>query len=754
MSDGQQNLLKFDVGVQGMTCASCVARVERVLKKQPGVVSATVNLATEKASVEYDPQAVNPQRLKVVIVDAGYEAVDLARETDTQEEARQEEQRALTRDLAVGAALSVPLVLLAMVPMLVPAAMHALHRVASMQVWGFVQLLLATPVVFWVGRRFFRQGAAELRHLSPGMNTLVMMGSSAAYFYSLVALVAPGIFPEGTAHLYFEASAVIITLILLGKLLEARAKGRTSDAIKKLVQLQAKTARVIRDGASVEIPVDAVVPGDRVQVRPGERVPVDGVVVEGQSFVDESMITGEPIPVEKGADSTVVGGTINSSGAFVFKATQVGGDTVLAQIIRLVEQAQNDKPPIQQVADKVAAVFVPVVMVVSLLTFVVWMLVGPSPTLSYAFVAAVSVLLIACPCAMGLATPTAIMVGTGKAAELGALFREGAALETMAHVDTVVLDKTGTLTKGRPELTDVEVFGGEEADVLAWVAAAEDQSEHPIARALVAGAKERGIEVPRAESFQAEAGYGLSARVTGRRVEVGADRFMKKLGIDVSSSADVARRYGEDAKTPIYVAVDGALVAILAVADPLKSGAAEAIAGLKELGLTAIMLTGDNQRTARAVADQVGIDQVLAEVLPDQKAAEVKRLQAKGSKVAFVGDGINDAPALAQADAGIAIGTGTDIAIEAGDVILMRGELSGIVDAVRLARRTLRTIRLNFFWAYAYNVALIPVAAGVLYPVLRMLLNPMLAAFAMSLSSVFVVSNSLRLRGFSPRSAH
>ncbi len=479
------NLVKLDVGVQGMTCASCVARVERVLKKQPGVRSATVNLATEKASVEFESDAVSPERLKVAIKDAGYEPVDLTKEPDAQEDARHSEQLALGRDLLIGAALSIPLVLLAMVPMLVPAVMSALHEVASMRTWGFVQLALATPVVFWVGRRFFHQGAAELRHLSPGMNTLVMMGSSAAYFYSLVALLWPGIFPEGTAHLYFEASAVIITLILLGKLLEARAKGRTSDAIKKLVQLQAKTARVLRDGEAVEMPIDAVVPGDRIQVRPGERIPVDGVVEEGSSFVDESMITGEPVPVEKGMDAEVVGGTINKSGAFVFRAKRVGNDTVLSQIIQMVEQAQSGKPPIQQIADKVASVFVPAVIAAAVVTFVVWMIVGPSPALSYAFVAAVSVLLIACPCAMGLATPTAIMVGTGKAAELGTLFREGTALEAMARVDTVVLDKTGTLTKGRPELTDFEVFDLPEDEVLSAVAAAEDQSEHPIAQALV-----------------------------------------------------------------------------------------------------------------------------------------------------------------------------------------------------------------------------------------------------------------------------
>ncbi len=779
---------RIELGVQGMTCASCVARVERVLKKQPGVVDATVNLATEKASIEFSPEAVSVQRLKAAIEDAGYEPIDLQATPDAQDVAHEHEQEKLRRDLVFGAALSVPLVLLAMLPMLVPGLEQAMARIFPMPVWGAFELALATPVQFIVGKRFYRQGWAELSHRSPGMNTLVMMGSSAAYFYSVLALIAPGIFPAGTAHLYFEASAVIITLILFGKYLEAKAKGRTSEAIKKLMQLSAKTARVLRDGESVELPIDAVVPDDHIQVRPGERVPVDGVVLEGRSFVDESMITGEPVPVEKSADAEVVGGTINKSGAFVFRATRVGADTVLSQIIKMVEEAQSTKPPIQQLADRIAAVFVPIVIAAALLTFVVWLVVGPSPALSYAFVAAVSVLVIACPCAMGLATPTAIMVGTGKAAELGILFRQGAALETMARLDTVVLDKTGTLTKGRPELTDVHAFGpagdserassearrvggpgavsprrrttvgagGRDIDhledeILSLAAGAEDQSEHPIAQALVAGARSRGLDVPRADSFQAEAGYGLEARVNGRRVQVGADRYMEKIGVDAAQGREVADKLAADARTPIYVAVDGELAAVLGVADPLKQSSAEAVRELRALGFEVAMLTGDNKKTAEAIARQAGIERVLAEVLPDQKSKEVKRLQSEGQRVAFVGDGINDAPALAQADVGIAIGTGTDIAIEAGDVILMSGDLRGLVNAAKLSRRTLRTIRLNFFWAYAYNVALIPVAAGALYPLIRLLLNPMFAAAAMSVSSVFVVTNSLRLRRFSPR---
>jgi Cu+-exporting ATPase len=581
------------------------------------------------------------------------------------------------------------------------------------------------------------------------MNTLVMLGSSAAYFYSVLTVVVPAIFPAGTANRYFEASAVIITLILVGKLLEARAKGRTSDAIRKLVRLQPETALVERAGASTEVPVAELVPGDRIFVRPGDRVPVDGRIVDGTSYVDESMITGEPVPVSKGPDDEVVGGTVNGNGAFTFSATRVGADTVLARIIKMVEDAQASKPPIQQLADRIAGVFVPVVIVVALITFGVWFTLGPSPALTYAFVASVSVMVIACPCAMGLATPTAIMVGTGKAAEMGTLFRRGTALEALARADTVMLDKTGTLTRGRPELTDVVTIDADEEETLALVAAAEQSSEHPISEAIVSAARSRGLSLSKVTSFRAEPGFGVEAEVDGCLVQVGADRYLVRLGIDLSPLHDQARRLADAARTPIYAAVDGRLVAMLAVADPLKDGAAQAIDAMKRLGLEVAMVTGDHERTARAVAAEAGIEEVLAEVLPDGKVAEVKRLQQNGRRVVFVGDGINDAPALAQADVGVAIGTGTDIAIEAGDVILMSGDPRAIVNAVTLARRTLRTIGLNFFWAYAYNVALIPLAAGALFPLIGLMLNPMLAAAAMSVSSVFVVTNSLRLRRFS-----
>jgi len=733
-----------------MTCAACVARVERTLEKQPGIESATVNLATETANIDFLPEQVGPQQIQEAITKAGYEPVEVSSTVDEERSAQEADHRGQLLDLRLAAALTLPLVVVSMGPMLVPAMKGWMLSLLPANAWRWVELLLATPVQFVAGRRFYTQGWAEIRHGSPGMSTLVMMGSSAAYFYSLLAVLAPQLFPAGTANLYFEAAAVIVTLILFGRFLEARAKGRTSDAIRKLMRLQVKTARLIRDGESVEIPIDKVVPGDLLQVRPGERIAVDGRITEGTSFVDESMISGEPVPVEKGPGSEVIGGTVNGTGAFLMRATRVGSDTVLAQIIRMVQEAQAGKPPIQRLADRIAGVFVPVVIGIAVLTFILWLVFGPSPSLNYAFVAAVSVLVIACPCAMGLATPTAIMVGTGRGAEMGVLFRRGAALETLAKVDVIVLDKTGTLTNGRPELTDLITFGHREEEVLAWVAAAEEQSEHPIAGAVVEAARQRGLRWTRPDSFQAEPGFGLEAKIEGHNIHIGADRYMEHLGIDLVSADDVGRQLADQAKTPLYAAVDGELAAVLAVADSLKEGSVEAVKALQDSGIQIAMVTGDNTRTAKAVARQAGIDRVLAEVPPGQKAEEVKRLQTEGNRVAFVGDGINDAPALAQADVGIAIGTGTDIAIEAGDVILISGDLRGIVNALALAKRTFRTIFGNFFWAYGYNVALIPLAAGVLYPWMGVLLSPMLAAAAMSVSSIFVVTNSLRLRRFEP----
>jgi len=741
-------LKRLELRVEGMHCASCVAAVERSISKLPGVGSATVNLATERVAVDYASEAVSPARIKAAVRDAGYNPVDLEGQRDRESDAREAEQRTLRRDLGLALGATAPLLLLAMGPMIVPGLDRLMRAAFAPPVWHTLELLLATPVQFVAGRRYYRHAWAELRHLSPGMSTLVALGTSAAYFYSALAVLVPRIFPAGTAHLYFEAAAVIVTLVLLGKYLESRARGRTSEAIHKLVRLQPPMALVLRDGERREVPVAEVVPGDRIAVRPGDRIPVDGVVLDGSSWVDESMITGEPLPVEKRPGDEVVGGTLNDTGAFEFRATRVGQDGVLAHIIRMVEQAQAGKPPIQRLADRIAGVFVPLVLAVALLTFGVWLAVGPAPALELALVAAVSVLVVACPCAMGLATPTAILVGTGRAAEMGILFRRGSALEELARVDTVLLDKTGTLTLGRPELVELHVIEGDEREVLTLVAAAEAQSEHPVARAIVAAARERNIRPLPVASFRAEPGSGLEACVEGRVVHVGSERYMKRLGVPTAAAAERAAQLAAAARTPLWAAVDGRLVALLAVADPLKEGSVEAVRDLERLGLDVRLVTGDDERTARAVARAAGIERVVAEALPADKVAEVERLKREGRRVAFVGDGINDAPALAQADVGIAIGSGTNIAVEAGDVILMTGDPRSLAAAWRLSRRTLRTIEINFFWAYAYNVALIPLAAGALYPGLGLLLDPMLAAAAMSVSSLFVVTNSLRLRRF------
>jgi Cu+-exporting ATPase len=740
------------LAVRGMTCANCVGRVERALKKVDGVLDASVNLATERASVRYLPATVEVGTLKTAVRGAGYEVLDDAASEDRvdgERAAREAEVRALRRDLTLAAVFTVPLLLLVMVPMLVPGLELRLMNVLPMQTVFYLSFALASVVQFGPGRRFYRPGWQSLRHGSPNMNALVMIGTSAAYGYSVVATFLPGLLPAGTVHVYYEASAAIITLILLGKYLEALAKGRTSEAIKKLMGLQAKTARVVRDGEERELPIGDVLPGDLVLVRPGERIPVDGTVTEGSSYVDESMITGEPVPVAKAEGSEVVGGTVNKTGAFRFSATKVGADTVLAQIIKMVEDAQGSKPRIQALADKVVSVFVPVVMTIAAVTFLVWLLLGPSPALTFALVNTVAVLIIACPCAMGLATPTSIMVGTGKAAELGVLFRKGDALQGLQEAKVVALDKTGTLTKGKPELTDLHVQNGFERDaVLRLVASVEATSEHPIAAAIVAEAKDRGLSLATVTAFEAVPGYGVGAVVEGRRVEVGADRYMRQLGLDVSAFAAEAARLADEGKSPLYAAVDGELAAVLAVADPIKDSSPAAVRALHTLGLRVAMITGDNRRTAEAIAKKLGIDEVLAEVLPDGKVEAVKRLQ-EGRKVAFVGDGINDAPALAQADVGIAIGTGTDIAIEAADVVLMSGDLRGIPNALALSKATLTNIKQNLFWAFIYNIVLIPVAAGALYPAFGVLLSPILAAAAMGFSSIFVLTNALRLRGFS-----
>jgi heavy metal translocating P-type ATPase len=743
---------KIELKIDGMTCASCVNRVEKALRRVPGVADASVNLATERASIRYLGNADLVDRLIGAVEQTGYKATPVGQEddqADRERKARDTEIAGLRRAVLIAAILTLPVFALEMGSHFIPAVHDWVMGTLGHRNSWYLQFALTTLVLFGPGLRFFRKGVPALLRRSPDMNSLVVLGTSAAYAYSVVATFLPGLLPEGMDNVYYEAAAVIVTLILLGRSLEAKAKGRTSEAIRRLVGLQAKTARVVRNGEAREIPLDQVLAGDLVQVRPGEKIPVDGDVVEGSSFIDESMITGEPVPVQKSHGSEVVGGTINKTGSFTFRATRIGADTVLAQIIRMVEQAQGSKLPIQALVDRVTAWFVPAVMAAAALTFLVWLVLGPDPALTFALVNAVAVLIIACPCAMGLATPTSIMVGTGRAAELGVLFRQGEALQSLKEVGVVALDKTGTLTQGRPELTDfVTVPGFSESEALRLVAAVESRSEHPIAQAIAAAAERRGLALPATDSFEAVPGFGVSALVEGRKVDVGADRFMTKLGLTVSDFAAVAARLGAEGKSPLYAAIDGKLAAVIAVADPVKPSTPEAIAALHALGLKVAMITGDNRKTAEAIARRIGIDEVVAAVLPDGKVEVVKRLRQQHGRIAFVGDGINDAPALAEADIGIAIGTGTDIAIESADVVLMSGDVRGVVNAIALSKATIRNIRQNLFWAFAYNVLLIPVAAGVLYPVDGTLLSPIFAAGAMALSSVFVLGNALRLRGF------
>ena len=744
----------LELGVTGMTCAACVGRVERALKKVDGVLEANVNLATERATIKFVPAQSGAAHLKRAIREAGYGVIETqageSRE-DAERSAREREVSSLRASVIFAAVFGFPLLLIAMLPMLWEPAMNAQMRLLPMQTWNWIMLALAVPVQFGPGLRFYKNGWKALRSGSPDMNSLVMIGTSAAFFFSLAVTLFPNFFPSSARHVYYESAAVVISLVLLGKYFEAIAKGRTSQAMKKLIGLQAKTARVLKDGGELEVNIDEVLPGDVIAVRPGEKIPVDGIVASGSSFVDESMITGEPIPVAKLEGSKLVGGTINQNGALTFTANAVGEDTVLAQIIKLVETAQGSKPAIQGLADRVVAVFTPIVLGIAALTAIIWLVFGGDNAVGFALVNTVAVLIIACPCAMGLATPTSVMVGTGKAAELGVLFRKGEALQTLQETQVVALDKTGTLTAGKPAMTDFVVLEGFERDqVLKLVASVERESEHPVARAIVQAAQAEGIALEQPEGFENTPGFGVSARVNGSSVQVGADRMMTQLGLDVRALSSEANRLGDEGKTPLYAAIDGKLGAIIAVADPIKPGSLEAVRALHKMGFTVAMITGDNTRTAQAIGRQLGIDDVLAEVLPAGKAEAIKSLQARGQKVAFVGDGINDAPALAQADVGLAIGTGTDVAIETADVILMSGDLRGVPNAIALSRATLRNIRFNLFWAFAYNIVLIPVAAGALFPFLGWTLNPVLAGAAMGLSSVFVLTNALRLRGFKP----
>jgi Cu+-exporting ATPase len=845
--------------VEDMTCASCVSRVEKALKSVPSVETASVNLATGEAMVKVLGGVQALPALAAAVTKVGYvvrlsggadtapsegdaATADLSlpqRATDDggnaavaaaavpnhragsaraavdgREARREKEISGLKRDFLIAFVLTLPLFVVEMGAHIYPPLHHVLMDVFPGNSLYLLQFALATAVLVGPGRRFCLKGIPALLRLAPDMNALVAIGTGAAYLYSLVTTFAPGLLPVDARHVYYEAATVIVSLILLGRLLEARAKGRTGAAIRKLAGLQAKTARVERDGATRDVALSEVKLGDVVVVRPGERIPVDGRVIDGSSAVDEAMISGEPIPVEKAVGATVIGGTVNGSGSFRFEATGVGADMMLSRIIRMVQEAQGAKLPIQKLVDEVTAWFVPAVIGIAVVTFLIWLLFGPDPAYTHGLVAAVAVLIIACPCAMGLATPTSIMVGTGRAAELGVLFRKGEALQGLSAIDWVVMDKTGTITAGKPEVSEIVTAEGfDEAEVLRLTASLEARSEHPLADAIVRAAEARGIALSSVENVQAVAGFGVTGTVDGRQVSAGADRYMVKLGVmpyglsesplpnpspqgggavsadarphglsplvgempgraegdfaPASSPAEkplpnpspqgggavsaaslqaAVTRLADEGASPLYIAIDGKLAAAIAVADPIKETSAEAIAALKARGLKLMMVTGDNRRTAEAVAKKAGIDAVVAEVLPEGKVSAIKELQAKGEAVAFVGDGINDAPALATADVGIAIGTGTDVAIESADVVLVGGDLMGALHAIELSDRVMGNIRQNLFWAFGYNVALIPVAAGVLYPLCGVTFSPMLGAAAMGLSSVFVLTNALRLR--------
>ncbi len=731
----------------GVTCPTCVVNIERALDRLPGVEGVDVNFAAERVKVAYNPGQVKPEALVREVESTGYRAQLREEEAppqdvaDREAEARRREIDDLTRRVALGALLSVIVFVGSF-----PEWFGFLPNVMS-EFWFL--FLLAAPAYLWVGWPIHRSTWASLRNRTADMNTLITVGTTAAMAYSVVATFFDELLPEDQVQVYYDTAAVIITLILLGRLLEARAKGQAGAAIKKLMGLQAKTARVVRDGGEEDIPVEEVQVDDVILVRPGEKVPVDGIIVEGRSTLDESMVTGESIPTTKGEGEEVIGATINKTGAFKFRAAKVGRDTMLSQIIQLVEQAQGSKAPIQRVADRVTSYFVPAVILVAIATFVGWYLGAPETALTLALVATVSVLIIACPCALGLATPTSIMVATGKGAERGILIKSAEALEMAHRMQAIILDKTGTITRGEPSLTDVIVAEDvPEETLLRLVASAERGSEHPLAQAIVKGAQERQIQLVEPQDFNAIPGHGIEVSVDGRTVLAGNRKLMTDRGISMDGLSERSAVLADEGKTPMYVAVDGRAAGIVAVADTIKETSAAAVAELKQMGVEVAMLTGDNRRTAEAMARQVGIERVLAEVLPEEKANEVKKLQKGGKLVGMVGDGINDAPALAQADVGLAIGSGTDVAMEAADITLVSGDLMGIVTALRLSRATMRNIRQNLFFAFAYNTAGIPVAAGVLYPIIGALLNPAIAAVAMAASSLSVLSNSLRLTRF------
>jgi Cu+-exporting ATPase len=742
---------QIELSLDGMSCASCVARVETALLSLPGVLRATVNLATGRAQIEHIEGQGDASALVDAATKAGYPAtlLDDGQAPSDPQTRHNTEAEALRGALLIAAGLTLPVFILEMGGHVVPAFHHWLHHQIGMQTLWIVQFVLTTAVLAGPGRRFYTTGLPALMRGAPDMNSLVAIGTLAAWAYSVVATFMPTLLPETARAVYFEAAAVIVTLILLGRWLEARAKGRTGAAIARLVGMQPRVARVIRDDSVIEIAIDDLRAGDIVQLRPGERIPADGILVSEDAVIDESMITGEPIPETKHAGAKVIGGTVNGAGAFRMEVTHTGTKTMLSQIIRMVESAQGAKLPVQALVDRVTMVFVPVVIGIAAMTVLVWLLFGPD--LTFALVAGVSVLIIACPCAMGLATPTSVMVGTGRAAELGVLFRKGTALQLLDKVQIVAFDKTGTLTEGRPILTDIETIGKwEKHEALRLAAAMEQTSEHPIARAILGKADEKGLDLPEVKGFKSLTGLGLRGEIGAQTVLLGAARLMAQENVDITPLAERAQKLAEQGRSPLYLAVDGQLVALLAVADKAKQGAREMISALKAQGVRVAMISGDAQDAANAIGQELGIDQIIAEVMPKGKVDALHSLRADGSKLAFVGDGINDAPALAEADVGIAIGTGTDVAVETADVVLISGTPDTVLTALGVSRQTMKNIRQNLFWAFAYNTALIPVAAGVLYPAFGLLLSPMLAAGAMAFSSVCVLSNALRLRYMAP----
>ena len=757
---------RCELPLVGMHCASCAGRIEKALESAPGVVAANVNFATARATVRFDQQITDPESLSQVVRDLGYEVIEpqlgaaYAGAEDmhaAEEQVREAEYGQQKIRFFIALVLTLPVAVLAMAGHIVPA----LENILNFPGRSWLELILTTPVLFWAGRDFFTGAWAAARHRVADMNTLVSLGTLSAYLYSVVATVAPRLLTVASrgvpsqAHnmtspvaVYYEVAAIIVTLILMGRLLEARARSKTSGAIRALIGLQPKLARVERNGIEQDIPVEDVQVGDVILVRPGEKVPVDGEVIEGASSLDESMLTGEPLPVQKKSGDIVIGATLNKTGSFHMRATKIGKDTVLQQIVRLVQEAQGSKAPIQKLADIIAGYFVPIVICFAIATFVLWFdLTPPETRLTMSLLTFVSVLIIACPCALGLATPTAIMVGTGRGAQSGILIKGGEALETAHRLTTIVLDKTGTITRGVPSVTDIVSVGMDEQALLQLAASAEAGSEHPLGEAIMRSAGERGLTKSPATEFNAVPGYGIEALVNGRQILIGTALLLQNRGLEPDQAP--AHCFADDGKTPIFIAIDGVFAGIIAISDPVKESSGSAIQRLHALGLEVIMLTGDNSRTAAAIARLVGVDRVIAEVLPEGKGEEIKKLQAQGKVVAMVGDGINDAPALAQADVGIAMGTGTDVAMEAADITLVRGDLNGVASSIVLSRATIANIKQNLFFAFIYNILGIPLAAGVLYPITGWLLSPIIASLAMALSSVSVVTNALRLRGFS-----